>query len=174
MIKTTFILGAALAAAVGVIALKQAEEGRLRAVIKGHENCARAVDGDRAYDLGGCPAPIFKATTEARDARDCERGLQLLNLGAPASCTTHVRRLAADRDAKASEAVNLTDQLNQANATQAAAVARAIVRERTAATRTNHAETVVASAPRSDRGLVVLDAGRLCELAGCPGQRPDR
>lgn len=174
MIRLTAGLGLSLILAAGLLAAKTAEERRLRATITVFQHCEKAVGGDRHFALDACPPAIFGAATTAAAAVACDRDLQILDVGVPMSCTPGVGRAVAQRDAFTGQVADLTQQLNQARTDQVAAVNRAVARERAAATRNKDAEAVVTTAPRNDRGLVVLDAGRLCQLSACEGPRPDR
>lgn len=156
---------------VGLVAMKTAEEGRLRAEIKGQATCiSDAGRTDSAASSATCPAPVAVQHRIARASVRCDEGLLKADLFAvDLSCSIEVKTLLAERLAESRRADSLHESLKAARAAQAAAVARAETRSRTQAERTARGQAAVSAAPRDADGLVVCDAVCLRDRFTPPG-----
>jgi hypothetical protein len=162
--------GVAIAALVGVIALKNAEEAGLRETMAGQTACLTAAGGaDPVASAASCPPAVAAQHRIARASVRCDRALLEADLFAvEAACSAEVKTLLSQRDAETVRADGLVGALARARTDQAAAVSRAEARARTQSQRTARGQAVVSSAPRDVDGLVVCDAGCLRERFADP------
>ena len=164
---------ALFAAGVGLLAL---DRNHLAALNDKRLACTASVAGaPRSRPVGEvCDPPVAAAALAAAQAASCDSALLAMASGAPATCSTAVQRVAADRDARAAEVADRDLQLSQARQTQAAAVSRAVERATAQAEEASHAANVLSQAPRDAAGDVVFDADRLREFAGPDPAAPVR
>lgn len=156
---------AAVAALTTLVAAKNREETALRADLNTALQCQAAVAGV-GDPAGLCPPQVVQVARAAARSAACDQALLQAELFAVrTSCSTEVKTLLAQRDAEAARADSLAEIVQRERADRAAAITRAENRARTEAERTARAAQAIAAAPRDGAGLVVLDAGRLRQLA---------
>lgn len=118
----------------------------LRADVAG---CERAA-GDATLKLDDCTDGVALGLDYARAASVCDAALDQPATGAFAirqSCSAPVKRLIAERDARAAELASTRAALDQAQADQTAAVARAEARGAAQATRKERSDAAIQAAP---------------------------
>jgi hypothetical protein len=153
------------------------DRDRYRDRDRAHAACVEAVEGRGAKTLDEvCAPPVAAAAAQAARARSCDAGLARASgdiaAGVPMTCAAPVKALAAQAAIFAARVEDLRGQLAVAAEETDSAIDRALARERAATLRKVNAEAAVEGAPRDAGGLVVLDAGRLCQLAGCGPAAP--
>ena len=130
--------------------------------------CSVAVEKP-AQDLAPCLPPVRAAVEASRRAAACDAALlptlrPETRFAMAQSCSAGVKRLVAGLDAADAVATDLANQLEQAEARQAAAVIRAEGRATRNSERTSHAAKAIASAPRDAGGNITCDAACLLQL----------
>lgn len=150
----------------------------LETIVAAQTGCNVALAGpDVLVSAERCPPALAAVHTTALRAQACDQALLEAELfTVRATCSTEVMTLLAQRDAEGGRADRLAETLEAERIDRAAAITRAEIRARTETERTHRAEAALQSAPRSDAGLVVLDARRLCEFrdatAACDHAQP--
>lgn len=159
-------LFASVVALSAVIVAKNDEERGLRATIAGHEACVAAVAGfDPVISAARCPAAVAAVHARAVRSERCDAALEAGDrFAVDAACSTPVKTVVAERAAAVGERDNLQTLLARVRSDQAAAIARAEVRGRTQAQRTQSVQTRLDAAPRTDGGLGRCDADCLRDL----------
>lgn len=154
------------AGSLAIINAKNVEERALRATIGDYEACASAVtNADLVASAARCSTAVAAVHSRAVRAQRCDAGLAAGDRFAiDAACSTPVKTLDAERTAATAERDNLTSLLARVRSDQAAAIARAEIRGRTQAQRTQSVQTRLDSAPRTDAGLGRCDADCLRDL----------
>jgi hypothetical protein len=160
-----YVVGALLLAALAALVL---DRDRLAKLNDRHTACLASVkQTSGAKPLAtACDAPIAAAAEAAEAAAACDQALTTGDkFAASQACSGPTKTLIADRDAKASDAANLSGQLAQSTTTCDAAVARASARAQSLVQGFNHAQSILAAAPVGGDGLSVCDADCLRGLA---------
>ena len=155
--------------AIGVLII---DRNHLAELNNAHQACLTSVigkPGARPLDET-CDKPIAAAAEQALAADACDHALSTgdANFFGSQACSGPTKTLIADREAKASEAANLSGQLSQATTTCNAAVARASARAQSLIQGYDHAQSVLAAAPVGGDGLYTCNADCLRGLG------PDR
>jgi len=171
--------GLAVAAFVLAVVWLVHDRNRLAALDAGHRDCVAAVAGDKAAksSAGQACAPAIVAIFEtATAARVCDAALPpsgvATTFAVKAVCSAPVKRLAADRDARAGEVENRDGQIARLKADQAGATARAAARARTQAQKEARSDVAIHAAPVGDDGLLVCAGECLRQLTDAEGGRP--
>lgn len=115
-------------------------------------DCADAA-GDQDKPTLACAPAVATAIDEARAAKQCEGALagpvEVSRFLVRSACGEQVKRLAADRDAKAGEVASLRQALTEAAADTVDAVTRAEARGAAQSTRKDRSDAAIDAAPRS-------------------------
>lgn len=163
---------AGLIAAFYAVASHFDEHRRLKTVELAAMACEKAVKSGTAAQLadhGGalCPQAIADAATIAERSRDCDAGLAARDLYViRAACSAPVKTRDAQATAHQFNADQLAEQLRQARAAIAGAVARADARSQTLTRKDRDAQAALDRAPRGADGRIRCDADCLRRLAG--------
>lgn len=167
VVRVILALGLAVLVLSGLVIGKTREEGRLRGRLQAVERCQAALPtADLTASAERCPPAVAAVHVEAVRSAVCDKALLGLDLFAlRTSCSTEVKTLFGQREAESRRADALAEILKTERAARAADIARAEARARTETERKHRAEAAISSAPRNG-DLLVLDAGRLCQLRG--------
>lgn len=168
MTRVVLALVATIVALSGLVAAKTAEERRLRDDIDARAACGVALTGqDLTASIARCPEPLAAVHRQARQPIVCDQALLAGDLFVMrSSCSTEVKTLFAAREAETRRADALAETLARERGARAAAIQRAEARARSETERKTRADAALQAAPRDDSGRLVLDAGRLRQLAG--------
>lgn len=160
-------LGVLVAVLVGVVAFETSRLGKLSGQVAAAGRCTADLDAstkggfDEKKLMADCPATSLAAAQVVAKATLCDQAIGVKPrdaYGMRAACSTQVMTLDAERQAAADSAATLQTDLNQLQAGQSQAIARAEDRARTEAERTARAQAAVAKAPVDSSGLTVCDA----------------
>lgn len=166
------VIGLAAAVALAGVAVVK-DYGAARKARADYAACEDSAQGKRGAvsPMAACLASIAAHVEGARRAQSCKEGLIVLSDGtwaAPTTCPAVVQGLASEHNARAAEAKSRGAEIDRLRRDHAQALQRAELRGAQSLRRTLDANAALASAPRDDGGLIVLDGERLRSFAGHP------
>ena len=140
---------------------------KLAGEVKQHKACLTAIAKPELQQTPACEPAIADKVDRARLADRCDAALTGNALVAIHDmCSTPVKTIVADRDAKAGDLADANEQLSGAQSRQDAAVSRAEARATTSAQRKAIDDRTIQTAPRDPAGRVRCDAQCLRAFAG--------